>query len=173
MAWDKNFQLATKVDITDTLSLTGAWVDMLDLPASSYTPRSGTMLTENFAKMGLAEFRLLISGVTLTGSPTSVDFEVHIEEAEDTAGLNVRPVCHFRLGAGAFDASPTGYMYRKTAASTVKEQFIAVGNVTKRFLRYNAKWTIAGGSSPTAQADDVYIFGRGIEVTLEDVPASS
>lgn len=170
MAFDLNARLANDIDISADSD--GTWTKLWDTSSSgNYTAQSGTMYVANPYR-ALAEFRLWLRGVTVTGAPDRVDLVIDIEEADDNSGTNARPVCRLRMGSGQVDATPSGYAYTKTANSTDDEQFQGVGLVTKPFVRYTADVTITGGSSPTVSFDNVTIYAMGLESNLHNLPAA-
>lgn len=173
MALDVSARLANAVDIAADGA--GSWVDTLDLPSGSFTPRSGTMLIADYARLGVTEFIVLVSGATLGGdvNPTRVDLVLDIEEADDASGTNVQPVGRIRMGTGAVNATPTGYAFTKTAASTTLEQFRQALLVTKRFLRYRADVTLTAGTNPTVVFENVTIYFRGTELDIEEAPSTT
>ena len=173
MAWDINLRLANAADIIADGA--GSWVDGLDLPAGGYTPRAGTMLIADYARMGVAEFVVLVSGATLGGdvNPTRVDLVLDIEEADDASGTNVQPVGRIRMGTGTVVATPTGYAFTKAAASTTLEQFKTALLVTKRWLRYRADVTLTGGTNPTVVFENITIYVRGVGADISEAPSTT
>ncbi len=178
MAWDSGAKLADAVDVLNSngtyTNRAGGWVWASDVPTASAnraTPASGTMLLDQWFR-ALVHFQLFMQGITLGGgvNPTAVDIEFWIEEADDTSGTNAQVVCPFIMGSAVLTS--TGHKLHVTAADTTKRQFATVGLVTKPALRFNSTVALTGGTTPTAQVENVTIYARGIECDIPRIPAN-
>jgi hypothetical protein len=175
MARDLYAKLADGVDVTNAngtyTNRAGSWTWILDVPTASAdraTPRSGTMLVADWARLGVVQFTLFHQGVSLGGGvdPTSVNIHVFIEEADDTSGTNARPVCQFVMGTGASTATPSGAALTVAADSTTKQQYTQVGIVRKPALRYNTTITLNAGTTPSAVLENLTIYAQGMGVDV-------